>query len=149
MKIRTLKPGDIKAAAKIVGQNYNKTYERLARRELVGMFKNMMLGPSYLVVEEKGQVIGLAGYVNDWIDYNVYGIFWVNVAPSHQKRGIGRALIKKLITIISKTQARIIILTTQAPKFYRQFGFKTLTTFVSKSKISRDQKSHFMVLALK
>jgi len=53
-----------------------------------------------------------------WMDYNIYNIFWVNVSPIHQGKGIGTALIEKIIKIIKRKKAKIILLTTSKPKFY-------------------------------
>ncbi len=150
MKIRQLKKKEIKSAAKIVGLNYSKLAEKLAIKELGAMFHDLSFHPNYVVAEVKGKIIGLAGYIQDWIDYNIYGIFWVNVAPAYQRRGIGQALIKKIIgKIAKKPDARLIILTTQKPKFYTRFGFKTLIKFTSKSKISKGRKNSLMALKLK
>ncbi|MEI7562938.1 MAG: GNAT family N-acetyltransferase [bacterium] len=64
------------------------------------------------------------------MDYNIYNIFWVNVAPVYQGKGIGTALIQKIISIVKRKKADMILLTTSKPKFYSQkFAFKTLSKF--------------------
>ena len=64
------------------------------------------------------------------MDYNIYHIFWVNIAPMHQGKGIGTALVQKVITIIKKKNADMILLTTSKPKYYsKKFGFKAVSTF--------------------
>lgn len=132
MKIRTIKPGDIEKASKIVGQNYSKKFERMSFMEMEAMFKNYVVRPQYVVAEEKGEIVGLAGYIQSWMDYNIYNIFWVNVSPAHQGNGIGSALVKKIIDIIKKKDAEMIMLTTSKPKFYSEkFKFKTLSKFKS------------------
>lgn len=130
MKLRPLQPRDLKKASKIVGQNYSKKFEKASFKEMEAMFKNYVAKPHYIVAEDKDEIIGLAGYMQSWIDYNVYDIFWVNVTPSHQRKGIGFALVKRVIEIIKKKKASIILLTTSKPKFYaKKFKFKTLTKF--------------------
>jgi L-amino acid N-acyltransferase YncA len=130
MKLRLLKPNDIVKASKIVGQNYSKKHETLARGEMEAMFKNHGIKPKYIVAEEKEEILGFAGYKQSWMDYDIYNIFWVNVVKSHQNKGIGTALIQKTIDIIKKKKAKMILLTTDNPKFYsKRFKFKTLSKF--------------------
>lgn len=132
MRIRTLKPKDIAAASKIVGQNYCRAYELSSAKEMEAMFKNYAVKPKYIVAEEKGKIIGLAGYIQSWMDYDIYNIFWVNVLPSHQSRGIGSALIKKVIALIKSKKPKTILITTSKPGFYaKKFKFKTLAKFKS------------------
>jgi N-acetylglutamate synthase-like GNAT family acetyltransferase len=131
MIIRKLERKDIIPASKIVGINYSKKYELLSRKELTAMFRNYAYPPEYIVAEEDGKIIGLAGYIPSWMDYHVYNIFWVNVEPEHQGNGIGTMLIEHIITRIRKIKghmvAHMILLTTTRPKFYKRFGFKILS----------------------
>lgn len=143
MKLRALKPSDIKKASKVVGENYSKKDEDLSYKEMEAMFKNYVLKPQYIIAEEKGEIVGLAGYIQSWMDYNVYNIFWVNVSPSRQREGIGSALIQKIIKTIKRKKAAMILLTTSKPKFYsKKFNFKTLSKF-------KNRKYDLMVLKLK
>ena len=75
------------------------------------MFGKGSVCPSYIVAEEKGKIIGFAGYMVSGIDYAIYQIFWVNVTPSRQRQGIGKMLMKKVISGIKKDKkAKLIIL---------------------------------------
>lgn len=131
MKIRTLKKTDIKKASRIVGQNYSKLYEKKSLFELEAMFKNHAVIPKYFVAEEKEEIVGLAGYVQSWMDYNIYEIFWVSVLPQYQRMGIGTMLVEKILNIIKKcNNEATILLTTDKPTFYsKKFNFKILSTF--------------------
>ncbi len=132
MKMRAIKPSDIKAAAKIIELNYASQYRWLDRENITAMFNNYIGKPKYLVAEEKSNMVGFAGYIETWMDYSVYNIFWVNVDPAHQGQGIGRALVTAVIKIIKKKKASLVLLTTNQPRFYRQFGFKTVMKFGKK-----------------
>ena len=130
MKLRALKKTDIKAASQIIGKNYSKEYERKSFKELEAAFKNHAVKPQYIVAEEKGKIIGLAGYAESWMDYDIYTIFWVNVVADRQGEGIGMALIEKVIELIKKQNPKMILLSTDKPKLYRKkFGFRSIAKF--------------------
>jgi N-acetylglutamate synthase-like GNAT family acetyltransferase len=110
--------------------------------EMEAMFKNYTVKPQYVIAEDKGEILGFAGYIQSWMDYNIYNIFWVNVAPAYQRKGVGSALVEKIINTIKKKNASMILLTTSKPKFYsKKFKFKTLSKF-------NDDKYNLMSLKL-
>jgi N-acetylglutamate synthase-like GNAT family acetyltransferase len=139
MKIRLLKEKDIKNAARIVGINYSKKYERSATLELKAMFGSSPSKPKYYVAEANDKIVGFAGFIQSWMDYNIYQIFWVNVLPKEQGKNIGKDLVAKIISEIKKKKdANLILLTADAGvknnDYYRKnFGFKTLELFDKKS----------------
>jgi N-acetylglutamate synthase-like GNAT family acetyltransferase len=96
MKIRRIKESEAAAASKIVGINYSREYQKRSKKEIEAMFRNYVYKPEYLVAEDNGKIIGLAGCIESWMDYRVYQIFWVNVLPEHQNRGTGTQLVEKL-----------------------------------------------------
>lgn len=127
MKIRPLKKADIASAAAIIGKNYSKRDEKYATRELEAMFDRAVGAPIYYVAEEKGKIIGLAGYIQSWMDYSIYQIFWVNVALEHQKSGVGSALIDRVIQAIkTKKDARYILLSSKLTEYYSRWGFTAI-----------------------
>lgn len=144
MKIRQIKEREIDVASKIVGLNYSKEYEKRSKREIEAMFRDYAVKPKYLVAEHNGKIVGFAGYIQSWIDYHIYQIFWVNVLPKYQKKGIGTALVRKIIQIIKikhgEDKAYLILLTTSLPKFYERLGFETLL------KLKRN--NHLMILKI-
>lgn len=139
MIIRLLQQEDIAPAARIIGVNYSKKYELSSTLELKAMFGNGPILPTYYVAKENEVIIGVAGYIQSWMDYNIYQIFWVNVIPERQKQGIGKRLVAKLITQIKKQKsANLILLTADGTVknhlFYKKhFGFKTLKFFDKKT----------------
>ncbi len=137
MKIRLLQEKDIPDATKIIGENYDSECEMLAKEELEAMFKNHTSKPTYLVAEKDGKVIGLAGYIVSWIDYNVYNIFWVNTQKSFQKQWIGTLLVEKTIENIKKESDADLILITATiknTKWYKEkFHFEILKSLKGKN----------------
>ena len=131
MRIRLLQKKDIKDAAAIVGKNYSKKWEKTSTAEIASMFsKDAAIRPKYYVAEEKGAIIGFAGYTQSWMDYNVYQIFWVNVLPEWQGKGIGKKLVAMVIDDIKRHKGARLIQLTATPsnaRYYKKhFDFKIL-----------------------
>lgn len=134
MKIRPIKKSEIRLASKIVELNYSKRYGKSSFKEITAAFSNKTCPPKYLVVEENKKIIGVAGYGISWMDYGVYTIFWVNVTPEFQSKGIGTILVNQVINKIKKSkylgiQAKLILITSTEKNthFYtKKFGFKKL-----------------------
>ena len=147
MKIRLLKKSEIKDATRIVGINYSKEYQRSSTLEIKDMFGKSTIRPIYYVAENNGKIVGFAGFIQSWMDYSIYEIFWVNVHPDEQGKGIGKALVSKIITEIKKKKnAKLILLTADKNvnnDFYYKmnFEFKTLELFSNK-------QHHLMSLSL-
>lgn len=131
MKIRLLQKGDILACGEIVRKNYNTGDQKSVTAEMKDMFIKGPIRPKYFVVEDGGKVIGFAGYMQSWIDYAIYQIFWVNVTPKKQGQGIGESLVKKIISEIKKDKkAKLITLSATNPEFYmKHFKFKKVDSF--------------------
>lgn len=148
MRIRNLEKKDIKGASEIVRRNYNTRYQRNSAREMRAMFGNPVIPPKYVVAEENGKIMGCGGYIQSWMDYNIYNIFWINVDPSRQRQGIGTKIVGHIIADIRKQKgadrkASTILLTTDKPGFYRKrFGFRTIERF-------KDKYHHLMCLELR
>lgn len=147
IKISKLRFGDVKEAASIVRKNYSKQYEKLASNELKEMFSSSSNRPIYFVAKHNKEVVGFAGYIQSWMDYSIYEIFWVNVLPEKQKKGIGRMLVSKIIGEIKKKKnSRTILLsanhTVGNSSYYKQqFGFRAVFKF--------GNRYHLMALLLK
>lgn len=132
MKIRNLKKEDISLLSKIVSLNYSKKFGENSKKEILAHFENKTIPPQYLVAEENGKIMGFAGYIQSWMDYSVYNLFWVNIHPDFQGKGIGKKLvstvIKKIKNVRGQNKAKMILLTTTKPKFYSDnFGFKIMS----------------------
>ncbi len=134
MKIRPIKKSEISSVSKIVGLNYSKEYEKSSFDEIQAMFNNKICPPQYLVVENNKEIVGLAGFGISWMDYGVYTIFWVNVTPDFQSKGIGTTLVTSVIDKIKKSKylgipSKLILITSTKKNTYfynKKFGFKKL-----------------------
>ncbi len=130
MNIRLAKKEEVAALSRIARENYSKDSERRARKDLLAMFQAGVTKPTYIVAENNGELMGFAGFIQSWMEYHIYEIFWVNVKPAFQGRRIGTELVKEAIKRIKKAEgedkAEIIVLSTKSPKFYDRLGFKTV-----------------------
>lgn len=129
MKLRRLTKKDIPAALRIIKENYpaDSRYYPKARREIVAMFHKETFGPRYIAAEEKGKLVGFGGYSQSWIDYDGYGLFWVNVQKDAQGRRIGTEIVKSLISEIQKGgRGTYILIITTRQNFYRRLGFRKI-----------------------
>jgi GNAT superfamily N-acetyltransferase len=52
--------------------------------------------PKYFVYESDGIILGMAGYVLSWLDWDTFEFFWLNVRSGHGNKGIGKMLTKHL-----------------------------------------------------
>lgn len=131
MTIRPLRQKDIPVCAQMVTTNFTKKYTQASIDEMEAMFYNKGPRPKFFVATERGQVIGMAAYTISWMDYSMCEIIWLNVEPTHQRRGIGTALTEALIRQIKKKkEIKAILLSTTKPLFYKKrFGFKILSKF--------------------
>lgn len=131
IKLRPLKKSDILSAAKIIGENYSAAYQRSSTKEMRAMFEPGVVKPYYLVAEENKKIIGFGGYMQSWMDYEIYTLFWLNVQKKYQGNGVGTKIVKKLIQLIKRKNPVFILLSTDRPGFYTRFGFKKLRYFKS------------------
>ena len=116
--------------------NSPKYPKKLAFQELNEMFSKSLIKPTYIVAENKKEILGFGGFIPSWIDNRVFNIFWVNTNPKYKNQGIGFKLMTDLINRIKKTRninVKMILISTRIPLFYKKFGFKKVT-----SKYDRD-----------
>jgi putative acetyltransferase len=85
-----------------------------------------------LVAEEDGRIVGhiafspvsMSGGTHGW-----YGLGPVSVLPEHQKKGIGKKLIKEGLSRLRELNAKGCCLVGH-PEYYRKFGFKNVSGLV-------------------
>ena len=131
MRFRKAKKGDISKMFEILKINSPKYPKKLAFQELNEMFSKSLLKPTYIVAEDKKEILAFGGFISSWIDNMVFNIFWVNTNPKYKSQGVGSKLMKDLIDRIKKTKnikAKMILISTKIPNFYKKFGFKKVTS---------------------
>lgn len=56
MKIRLATEKEVKRLSQIVSKNYSPLYGKLAYKEILAMFKNYVMKPTYFVAEDEGKI---------------------------------------------------------------------------------------------
>jgi len=117
---------------KIIKVNNPKYPKKIAIKEIKEMFSQSLYKPTYIVAEEKKEIVAFGGFIRSWIDSMVFNIFWMNTNPEYKNKGIGTKLMKELIkrikSIKEKPKTKMIIISTKIPSFYKKFGFKKITS---------------------
>lgn len=133
MRVRYLKKDEIDQCVNIVYKNYNRTDSVWARKEIDEMFKDKFNYPSVIAAVEKGKILGFAVYAFSWMSDNVAELFWLNVDPEHQGKGIATKLIKDMIKRLKRIpEGRFkptLLLFSCKDKlipFYEKLGFKVI-----------------------
>ncbi|MCH7850365.1 MAG: GNAT family N-acetyltransferase [Nanoarchaeota archaeon] len=130
MKIRKATKKDSLQILNIMKLNSPKYSKTLARKEINEMFSKSLIKPTYLVAEEKGKLAGCGGFIPSWVDNNVYDIFWLSVHPNFKNKGVGKNIVRHLIKEVRKIKdpiAKLIIISTKIPLFFRNLGFKKIS----------------------
>jgi putative acetyltransferase len=85
-----------------------------------------------LVAEEDGRIVGHIAFspvsMSDGT-HGWYGLGPVSVLPEHQKKGIGKKLIKEGLSRLRELNAKGCCLVGH-PEYYRKFGFKNVSGLV-------------------
>lgn len=80
--------------------------------------------PTFVVAEETGQLVGAAGLELCGSDALLRSVV---VAPKSQSRGVGRALVTRIIAEAEARQLHALyLLTTTAERYFPAFGFERI-----------------------
>lgn len=132
MKIKRAKPSDMNQILEIIKSNSPNYPINHAKKEIKEMFSDSLIKPVYFVAEENKKIVGVGGFSRSWSDMEITNIFWINVLPEFQGKGIGKKIIEKIIREIGKLikpGIKMIVLSSNKPKFWRRFGFKKLNKY--------------------
>lgn len=133
MKLRTAKRSDLKAMTDIIGRTFSKADAREARAEILEIMSLKSSKQLFVVAEQDGELLGLAGMAQSWLDFHAYEVFWVAVRPDRQKGGIGAKIVADLLKrakgFKGQNRADAVILSTDSPAFFAKCGFAAVDEF--------------------
>lgn len=130
MRFRKARTEDIPQMLEIIKLNNPNYPKKLALKELKEMFSESLSKPTYIVAEEKGNIVAFNGYIRSWVDNLVVNLFWLNTHPKYIKQGIGSRLVNNLVRRIrdpkETPKAKLVTISTKIPSFFMRLGFKTI-----------------------
>lgn len=139
--IRNATNGDVVAIAEIY--NWYVTYgtetfetETVAVEEMRGRMTATINAYPFIVYDDGGRVLGYA-YAHQWKARAAYQLTWetsVYVATDQRHKGIGRALMERLIDACRRAGCRVLIAcitqgNVASEALHRQLGFKQVSAF--------------------
>ncbi|NPE26990.1 GNAT family N-acetyltransferase [Methanococcoides sp. SA1] len=131
MKIRKATKRDVEKMVEIISINSPKYPKKLATKEIREMFSKSLIKPTYLLLEDKGRILGFGGFASSWADAMIYNLFWITVHPDFKNKGVGKRIVESLIKEvkkIKKPKAKMVTISTEIPAFYKKFGFKKISS---------------------
>ena len=118
---------NINAATQIVAGNWGHEDSKVAEIDFNrGFADSSMDRPKYFVAHQDGQIVGCIGFIQSWMQFGWYEIFWVNVDKDRHGQGIGKALMRFVLDRIlqNNPDAVLTTLSTELIGYYEQFGFR-------------------------
>ena len=143
MEIHSASKKDIPQMLEMIRINSPKYPIKRAKKELNEMFSKSLIKPNYTIIKEKNELLGFGGFCSSWIDEMVYNLFWISVNPKHKNKNIGTKIIKdiiKRIRGIKNPKAKMILISTKIPQFYKKFGFKKISSKYDKNYILMERR---------
>jgi N-acetylglutamate synthase-like GNAT family acetyltransferase len=121
---------DVGPMIEIIKKTFSKEDAATAKHEIGTIFSGAACEQHFIVAIANKQIIGLAGLVQSWLDFNAYEILWVAVRPDFQKNGIGLMIIKELLAkakmFKGHAAVRTVLLSTEAIAFFEKCGFTSI-----------------------
>ena len=119
-RIRSAQPADVPAVCAIEGAVFSDPWSARDFRECAAS------GVPFLIAEQDGIV---AGYAVAHHAADEGEILNLGVAPSHQRRGVGRVLVERLMTLLADRGVHTVYLEVResnaaARGLYQQLGFR-------------------------
>lgn len=132
-------PEDARAIEKLVMETGFFTLEEVAiARELVDerLAKGAASGYEFLLADCDGILIGYSCYGHIAGTEQSYDLYWIAVAPSHQRGGIGRRILAETETVIGKRgKARVYIETSGKPQYQPTQAFYEKNGYVLEARL--------------
>lgn len=126
MIYRPMTQSDVPDCMRLAAKVWDRLTGQVSQPEFMEMFTASAWRPFFYVAEDRGRLVGMAGWNTSWLTYGIYNLFWVAVIRDRRKEGIGKALVDRCLGDLEPL-ADAIMLMTGIPGFYeKNWGFKTL-----------------------
>jgi ribosomal protein S18 acetylase RimI-like enzyme len=134
MVIRDFSPEDSTILVDILKANQQYSHPAMDGPEAM-LRVHKCIAAQFLVAEEEGQVVGM---IRGTFDGSRAVIYLASVHPSHQRRGIGSALVREITRRFAELGALGIAVTVPGDAgFWRRLGFRQTTRVMQAFPLSK------------
>ncbi|MEL6109646.1 MAG: GNAT family N-acetyltransferase [Planctomycetota bacterium] len=98
---------------------------------LAAMLRSPEENEVWLTDEESGVPVGVAYMAPEKMTYGTWNLYWIAVAPDHQRQGRGKAILDEVQQRLIKEKQRVLLVETSGVeefeyvrKFYEDNGFE-------------------------
>lgn len=131
IQLRRMREDDLPDLTLGVSKNYGLRFAEQFVVEATCAFMPYPFRPHFTVAEIEGRIVGCGCWASDWISWGVFNVSWVQVSPNMQSRGIGRAIMGRILDEL-RPQANLVMLATQIPTYYsRHWNFQELHKYAA------------------
>lgn len=116
MKIRKAKIADTREIQKLINEFARR--EEMIPRSINELYENIR---DFFVCEEEGRIEGVCALHVLWED--LAEVRSLAVRKEHQRKGIGRSLVKKCLTEAKSLGVKRVFVLTYQPDFFKKLGF--------------------------
>jgi predicted N-acetyltransferase YhbS len=106
----------------------SKNVEHRIEIEKITYLINLIENPKFYILAKDGQKTVGFGIVSESSLQYFYDLTWVCVDPEYRNQGLGKQITAKAVEFAT-SRGRIIIITTEIPKFYTDLGFTQLGSY--------------------
>ena len=125
----------VNMAIETFGTNHypKEQFDSIREELMMGLQEPHWGRPNYFVCElGSGKIVGMAGYVQSWLDWDTFEFFWLSVRKGYYGKGIGKALVEyREQEIISKSAFKddvtiMFSCTREVIKYHEKHGYGIL-----------------------
>lgn len=128
--VEPMRPEDVVPCLDIIAKAWDAQTAQAAQNDLRAMFLSPRDAPTFYVARDRAPdlssgLCGLAGHIVSWKNWGILDLCYVAVLPGVRRCGIGTKLVLRCLEDADALDCAVMI-TTNAPDFYRGFGFVSL-----------------------
>jgi N-acetylglutamate synthase-like GNAT family acetyltransferase len=90
---------------------------------MIESFKKGVYSPVFGILEMGGSSIGFAAFSPTMLMKGSFDLIWLAVHPQYHGSGAGKMLVRWRLDEIRKRNGQMVLLMTQKPDYFNQFGF--------------------------
>ena len=125
---REARPSDVDDMVAVVDDCFPGADHASASREMLEAFSETLYRPVYRVAVDKDKLVGMAGFVPSYLDFETFEMFWVAVRPSWQDKGVGSRVVRAALDAIAAQPERArpcqVLLSTDLDGYFARLGFE-------------------------